>query len=193
MSHANRQIRSLVRLLHLGCGVLLLLVAAGVGVFVILPAYQKADQTQLSSEEYLRELDLITKVKTSNDAINRQMERYREDLTRFEAQLPSSAKMDDFLRGFAALAAGCDVRIDDIRPKPMSQGQIYWQMPILVRAEAKFMDYFRFLAKLQKYARITRIQRVDIGAETSKEPCSFEMTLLIYATGPGRSVADASR
>ena len=189
MSHANQEVKTLVRLLHAGCAIMVLLVAAGVGLFVIMPAYQKADRANAGSEDYLHELDLITEVRASTTEINRQMGSYRDDLTKFEAQLPSHAKMDDFLKGFSALAAGCQVRIDDIRPRQMSRGQIYWQMPILVKAEAGFVDYFRFLAKLQKYARITRIQRLDISAETTSEKCIFEMTLLIYATGPGRSVA----
>ena len=190
MSYANREIQKTVRMLHIGCGVLILLIAVGVGLFLILPAYQKAGRTQASSEDYRRQLSLVGEVRSGAAVINRQMDRYREDLNRFEAQLPSQANMDDFLKGFSALAARCDVRIDDIRPRPMNQGPIYWQMPILVRADAKFMDYFRFLARLQKYARITRIQRLDIGADTVAATCSFEMTLLIYATGPGRSVAD---
>ena len=83
------------------------------------------------------------------DEINAEMGRYRDDLSKFEAQLPTSTKMDDFLKGFAALASRCRVQIDDIRPRQLAAGSIYWQLPILVRARAGFMDYFQFLSKLQ--------------------------------------------
>jgi Tfp pilus assembly protein PilO len=191
MSHGNREIRRLVCLVHAGSAAVVALAAAAVVLLVVLPSGQKADQTESKARDYQRELDLLTEVRSSMDEINKEMGRYRDDLNRFEAQLPSSTKMDDFLKGFSALASRCRVQIDEIRPRQLTAGPIYWQLPILVRARAGFMDYFEFLAKLQNYARITRIQRLDVAAAPGEKLCTFEMTVLIYATGPGRSVADA--
>jgi len=189
MSHANREIRRLVCLLHASCAAGVLLIVAMVGFFVILPSWRQADETQQTTRGYQHSLELLTEVRSSMDDINRQMGRYRDDLSRFEAQLPSSTKMDGFLKGFSALASDCHVQIDEIRPRQLAAGTIYWQLPILVRAKAGFLDYFRFLSQLQNYARITRIQRLDVAADAKEKLCTFEMTVLIYATGPARGVA----
>ena len=188
MSHADRRIRFLVRLVHAGCAALLALAATAVCAFVVLPGYQKAKQADKSAADYQHELNLITEVRTSRSEISREMQYYRDLLKQFEAQLPSSAKIDRFLRGFSALAAACQVQIDDIRPRALSAGTIYWQLPILVRARARFLDYFQFLAKLQQYARITRIEQLQVTATPQQKVCDFEMTVLIYASGPGRRV-----
>jgi Tfp pilus assembly protein PilO len=192
MTHADRDMQKVIRLVHCGCGVLVVLVTAGVVGLLVYPAYRKVQQTEHATAELQHDLAVITEVHASRSEINEEMGLYRQRLEEFEKQLPSSARMDEFLKGFSGVAAGCRVQIDDIHPKSLSAGPMYYRKPILVSARARFLDYFRFLMRLQEYARITRIKRLDVTAEPHHDLCTFEMTLLIYASGPGRSVTDAS-
>jgi type IV pilus assembly protein PilO len=108
---------------------------------------------------------LLTKLQEET-ANNEDLERANQDIQSsirlIEARLPSNKEVDAVVRQVSNLAVDSNLSAPAMRSSKPVQSSVYMEQPIEMETSGNFIDFFTFLAKVEKLPRIMRIHDLKI-------------------------------
>lgn len=113
----------------------------------------------------------------------RDIELYKDKITRYEKMLPAEQEIPSFLENLARMARSSNVKIIAITPVVKKEeaeqpNQIYQEIPILINAKSGYHELGRFLASLEGSDRFMKV--VDINIRTNNStPKKHDVELLV--------------
>lgn len=102
-------------------------------------------------------------------------------IAEIEDRLPSTKEVDNIVRQISELAVGSGLTPPTLASgKPIEAGN-YWEQPLTVTTTGNFTGYYRFLQKLERLPRITRIPDFDLRRDPKIDGVvAIEFTLSIF-------------
>jgi len=98
-----------------------------------------------------------------------------------EARLPSNKEVDAVVRQVSNLAVESSLAPPAMRSSKPVQASLYKEQPIEMETAGSFVDFFTFLAKVEKLPRIMRIHDLKITREVRDDvELKATFTLSIY-------------
>lgn len=135
------------------------------GLFLVLPQASELKRNILNLEQDSRNLDTLkAKVLQSN-----------KEIDSYEKRLPNEKEIPAILKYLSNAARKLDVRITEIKPieqdeqlqaKAEMPSAIYYQAPILLKAECGYHQLGRFLSALERADRFMKIGDIKILTNT---------------------------
>ncbi len=104
-----------------------------------------------------------------------------ERITEIEDRLPNTKEIDNVVRQISELAVTSGLTPPTLASgKPIEAGT-YWEQPLTVTTTGNFAGYYRFLQKLERLPRITRIPEFTLRRDTKNDGrIAIEFTLSIF-------------
>jgi len=102
-------------------------------------------------------------------------------IAEIEARLPSTKEVDNIVRQVSDLAVSSGLTSPTLASgKPIEAGN-YWEQPLTVTTTGNFTGYYRFLQKLERLPRITRIPDFSLRRDPKNDGVvAIEFTLSIF-------------
>ena len=102
-------------------------------------------------------------------------------IAEIEARLPSDKEVDNIVRQISDLAVNSGLTPPTLASgKPIAAGT-YWEQPLTVTTTGNFTGYYRFLQKLERLPRITRIPDFELRRDPKNNGVvAIEFTLSIF-------------
>lgn len=102
-------------------------------------------------------------------------------ITEIESRLPSTKEVDSIVRQISDLAVDSGLTPPTLSSgKPIEAG-MYWEQPLTVSTRGNFEGYYRFLQKLERLPRITRIPDFSLSRDPKNDgEVLIEFTLSIF-------------
>lgn len=102
-------------------------------------------------------------------------------IAEIEARLPGTKEVDNIVRQVSELAISSGLTPPTLASgKPIATGS-YWEQPLTVTSTGNFTGYYRFLQKLERLPRITRIPDFDLKRDPKNDGIvAIEFTLSIF-------------
>jgi type IV pilus assembly protein PilO len=116
-----------------------------------------------------------------NEDLKRANEEIQSSIRLIEARLPSNKEVDAVVRQVSNLAVECQLAAPAMRSTKALPSASYMEQPIEMETGGNFVDFFTFLAKVEKLPRIMRIHDMKIeGQAREGVELKATFTLSIY-------------
>ena len=116
-----------------------------------------------------------------NTDLERANQEIQTSIRIIEARLPSNKEVDAVVRQVSDLAVESHLAPPGMRSSKPLPSALYMEQPIELVTSGGFIDFFTFLAKVEKLPRITRIHDLKItGQSKDGAELKAEFTLSIY-------------
>ena len=101
---------------------------------------------------------------------------------RWEKKLPKQKDLHDFIKKISSFRDTEGLNGQIIEPGNPRRQELFHTLPVTLRFEGSFMSLAGFLDRLDKMERLSRVQRLDIVANTNQSPANLavDMRLNIY-------------
>lgn len=163
--------------------VLALVLAIPVVSYVLVFAPQNKDiATAMSEISHKQEvLDSLRAETARNADLAEANTEIQDRIAEIEARLPSDKEVDNIVRQISELAVSSGLTPPTLASgKPIEAGT-YWEQPLTVTTTGNFNGYYRFLQKLERMPRITRIPDFDLKRDPKNDGVvAIEFTLSIF-------------
>ncbi len=150
----------------INCAVLILIVVVYLFLFFIPEV--KVLFGRLAECSQLKVKIVKTKKDWANiDSFKEKIALLNEQVDYYEKKLPSEKEVAALLEFLSDSAKELNVRITEIKPieqDKVGEASIYYQVPILLRAECGYHQLGRFLSKLENADRFMKINNIKIEA-----------------------------
>ncbi|MBU4346425.1 MAG: type 4a pilus biogenesis protein PilO [Candidatus Omnitrophica bacterium] len=139
-------------------------------IFLLLP-----EVSQLQAKIVTLEKDW-----TNIDSFKQKISLLNKEIAYYEKRLPAEKEIPAVLEYLSDSAKKLDVRITEIKPVGQSQDeeQIYYSVPILVKAECGYHQLGRFLSELEGADRFMKISDIKLEA-SSYQINSLDVQLIV--------------
>lgn len=123
------------------------------------------------------------------DAFKKKISQLNEKIDYYEKRLPSEKEVPVVLEYLSSSARKLNVRITEIEPVEQSgdkadKSLIYYNVPILLRAECGYHQLGRFLNELERADRFMKISDIEIETDLYRgNPLYVELTIVTYVMG----------
>ncbi len=98
-----------------------------------------------------------------------------------EARLPSDKEVDNIVRQISDLAVSSGLTPPTLATSKPIEAGTYWEQPLTVTTAGNFTGYYRFLQKLERMPRITRIPDFNLTRDPKNDGIvAIEFTLSIF-------------
>lgn len=163
--------------------VLALVLAIPVASYLLVFAPQNRDivEAQLEISHKQEMLDSLRNETARNDDLAEANAEIGDRIEEIEARLPSTKELDNIVRQISDLAVTSGLASPTLTSgKPIEAGT-YWEQPLTVTTTGNFTGYYRFLQKLERMPRITRIPDFDLLRDPKIDgDVAIEFTLSIF-------------
>lgn len=152
------QIRGLLILL-----VIAMPIASWYWLFKPINAAINNDRSETQHREAL--LEKLQEETAKNTDLEHANEQIQASIRLIEARLPSNKEVDAVVRQVSNLAVDSNLAPPAMRSSKPIPSALYMEQPIEMETSGKFIDFFTFLAKVEKLPRIMRIHDLKIQGE----------------------------
>ena len=163
--------------------VLTLVMAIPVASYLLVFAPQNRDIVAAQLEiSHKREMLSSLRAETArNDDLAQANASIGNRIDEIEDRLPSTMELDNIIRQISDLAVTSGLSSPTLTSgKPIEAGT-YWEQPLTVTTTGNFNGYYRFLQKLERMPRITRIPDFDLLRDPKIDgDVAIEFTLSIF-------------
>lgn len=164
-------------------GALALVLAIPVASYVLVFSPQNRDIIAAQREISLKQ-DTLDKLRVETARNSDLAEANTEIETRIaeiEARLPTNKEVDNIVRQISDLAVDSGLTPPTLSSgKPIEAGT-YWEQPLTVSTTGDFTGFYRFLQKLERLPRITRIPDFSLTRDAKNDgQVMIEFTLSIF-------------
>ncbi len=163
--------------------VLALVLAIPVASYVLVFAPQNRDigAAQLEISHKKEMLDSLRTETSRNDDLAQANNDIGSRIKEIEARLPSTKELDNIVRQISDLAVTSGLSSPTLTSgKPIEAGT-YWEQPLVVTTAGNFTGFYRFLQKLERMPRITRIPEFNLLRNPKIDgDVAIEFTLSIF-------------
>jgi Tfp pilus assembly protein PilO len=102
-------------------------------------------------------------------------------IAEIEARLPSDKEVDNIVRQISDLAVSSGLTPPTLATSKPIEAGTYWEQPLTVTTAGNFTGYYRFLQKLERMPRITRIPDFNLTRDPKNDGIvAIEFTLSIF-------------
>jgi type IV pilus assembly protein PilO len=116
-----------------------------------------------------------------NEDLERANQEIQSSIRLIEARLPSNKEVDAVVRQVSNLAVESNLTAPSMRSSKPMPSALYMEQPIEMECSGNFVDFFTFLAKVEKLPRIMRIHDLKIeGVPKEGVELKATFTLSIY-------------
>ena len=163
--------------------VLALVLAIPVASYLLVFSPQNRDiagaQLEISHKKEM--LDSLRSETSRNDDLADANNKIDSRINEIEARLPGTKELDNMVRQISDLAVTSGLTSPTlVSGKPIEAGT-YWEQPLKVTTTGNFTGYYRFLQKLERMPRITRIPDFDLLRDPKIDgDVKIEFTLSIF-------------
>lgn len=163
--------------------VLALVLAIPVASYLLVFAPQNRDIVA-AQLEISHKREMLTSLRTEtarNDDLAQANSNIGTRIEEIEDRLPSTMELDNIIRQISDLAVTSGLSSPTLTSgKPIEAGT-YWEQPLTVTTTGNFNGYYRFLQKLERMPRITRIPDFDLLRDPKIDgDVAIEFTLSIF-------------
>jgi Tfp pilus assembly protein PilO len=114
-------------------------------------------------------------------AVAIEVERLRQQLDRFDRQIPRQQELPQFLTKLDALKQDVTLTKWNLKPEMPKPGDSYSEQSIHVDFQGDYEDVASFLAKVESLDRLTRVRRLALRSAPGKNGVvEVQMDLSIY-------------
>ncbi|MFG0242972.1 MAG: type 4a pilus biogenesis protein PilO [Phycisphaerales bacterium JB054] len=163
--------------------VLALVLAIPVASYLLVFAPQNRDivAAQLEISHKREMLTSLRNETARNDDLAQANTNIGNRIEEIEDRLPSTMELDNIIRQISDLAVTSGLSSPTLTSgKPIEAGT-YWEQPLTVTTTGNFNGYYRFLQKLERMPRITRIPDFDLLRDPKIDgDVAIEFTLSIF-------------
>lgn len=124
----------------------------------------------------------------NRNSFKQQISRLNEKIDYYEKKLPGEKEIPAILEYLSEAAKRLNVRLTEIKPIEQSEnkhrGEIYYSVPILLKAECGYHQIGRFINELERADRFMKISDIKIEAgPTQGNTLSIELITVTYVMG----------
>lgn len=122
------------------------------------------------------------------DALKVELLRLNERKNYYEKRLPGRKEVPAVLEYLSSAAKELNVRISEIKPveQEVSGGQIFYSVPILLKAECEYHQLGRFLNELEKADRFMKISDIKMIASPKQTGTLYiQLIIVTYVMSQG--------
>lgn len=163
--------------------VLALVLAIPIASYLLVFSPQNRDINQAMMEISHKQemLDSLRTETARNDDLAQANSDIAARIAEIESRLPSTKELDHIVRQISDLAVSSGLSSPTLTSgKPIEAGT-YWEQPLTVTTTGNFTGYYRFLQKLERLPRITRIPDFDLMRDPKQDgDVAIEFTLSIF-------------
>jgi Tfp pilus assembly protein PilO len=163
--------------------VLALVLAIPVASYLLVFSPQNRDinEAQLEISHKQEMLDSLRTETARNDDLADANSSIGNRIYEIEARLPNTKEVDNMVRQISDLAVTSGLSSPTLTSgKPIEAGT-YWEQPLTVTTTGNFTGFYRFLQKLERMPRITRIPDFDLLRDPKVDgDVAIEFTLSIF-------------
>ncbi|VAX35972.1 hypothetical protein MNBD_PLANCTO03-2389 [hydrothermal vent metagenome] len=126
-------------------------------------------------------LDSLRIETARNDDLAQANAEISDRIAEIESRLPSTKEIDNVVRQISELAVTSGLTPPTLASgKPIEAGT-YWEQPLTVTTSGNFAGFYRFLQKLERLPRITRIPEFSLRRDAKNDGViAIEFTLSIF-------------
>jgi type IV pilus assembly protein PilO len=163
--------------------VLALVLAIPVASYILVFSPQNRDiESAVMEISHKREmLDSLRAETARNDDLAHANEEIGRRIAEIESRLPGTKELDNIVRQISDVAVSSGLASPTlVSGKPIEAGT-YWEQPLTVTTSGNFTGFYRFLQKLERLPRITRIPDFKLMRDPKTEGAvAIEFTLSIF-------------
>ncbi len=162
-------------------GVLTGVVATAV-VFLYMPQSKRLDElrTEITTQELALAAD-ATKAAVVPSLL-REVESMKLQYKDFGRRLPKRRELGGFLREISGHLNQGDLSNQLIEPGNPSREELFHTLPIIMRFKGSYLSLAKFLQRIDKMERLTRVQTLKITREKEGDSLDIELQMNIYFT-----------
>jgi type IV pilus assembly protein PilO len=165
-------------------GILILLVISlplASWYWVFRPLNSEINRAKQETEHRESLLSKLQEETAKNEDLERANDEIQSSIRLIEARLPSNKEVDAVVRQVSNLAVDSQLSAPAMRSTKPLQSAMYMEQPIEMETSGNFVDFFTFLAKIEKLPRIMRIHDMKIeGQAKDGVELKATFTLSIY-------------
>lgn len=150
-------------------------------LLVFSPQNREIASAQLEISHKQEMLDKLRVETARNEDLAQANSDIASRISEIEARLPSTKEVDNIVRQISDLAVDSGLTPPTLASgKPIEAGT-YWEQPLTVSTSGDFNGYYRFLQKLERLPRITRIPDFTLRRDPKNDGrVVIEFTLSIF-------------
>lgn len=105
----------------------------------------------------------------------------QESIAEIESRLPTGKEVDNIVRQISDLAVESGLTPPTFVSEDPIEAGTYWEQPLTVTTHGNFNGYYRFLQRLERLPRITRLPDFALRRDSKKDGAvAIEFTLSIF-------------
>lgn len=163
--------------------VLALVLAIPIASYLLVFSPQNRDITA-AQLEISHKKEMLTSLRTEtsrNEDLAQANSSIGARIDEIEARLPSTKELDNIVRQISDLAVSSGLSSPTLTSGSPIEAGTYWEQPLTVTTTGNFTGYYRFLQKLERMPRITRIPDFDLLRDPKVDgDVAIEFTLSIF-------------
>lgn len=166
-------------------GALILGIVVGMPVashyLVFRPQNREISRARQEVEHKESLLEKLREETSRNEDLARANEEIKRSVKLIEARLPSEKEIDAIVRQVSDLAVQAGLEPPAIKSAKPVQAALYMEQPLEMEVSGDFLNFFTFIAQVEKLPRITRVHDLKISGQMKDDAeIKAEFTLSIY-------------
>jgi Tfp pilus assembly protein PilO len=163
------------------CGIVVVMTAAGFQ-FGYRPSARKLEQIREETSDVRASLLADSEKASAVPQLLRQVEEMKGKHKDFDRRLPRRAELGGFLREISEDLSQESLSNQTIEPGRPTQEDVYFTLPIVMRFQGSYLSLVRFLERINRFERLTRVQKLSIIPGAAENQLDITMQMNIYFT-----------
>jgi len=115
-------------------------------------------------------------------AMLRRVKAMKSRYKNFHKRLPRRQELGGFLKEISENLAQEDLSNQLIEPGNPTREELFHTLPIIMRFRGPYLALARFLERIEKMERLTRVQKMQIKTDPKSDEVDIELRMIIYFT-----------
>lgn len=114
--------------------------------------------------------------------LTRQVQAMKSKFQDFDRRLPRRQELGGFLRQVSEALAVENVSNQTIEPGKPAPEDLFYTQPIVMRFRGTYLSLARFLERIDRFDRVTRVQKLSISSNPGETLLDITVQMNIYFT-----------
>lgn len=163
---------------------LFIMVLAGISfaafALMIKPANKDIAEQKKRVQDKRAKLILLEEARKRIDSLDLQVTNLEEAVAYFETKLPNKNEIHEVLKQVTLVANKNGLQSKDVETLKSTYKNGYIQQPIKLALKGDFLSLYRFVVRLEKLERITKISEIDIKTKDNFGDVEAIMIINVY-------------